>query len=552
MTHANRAPHPKGPLTGRPPARSERGMVSTPHALASVTGLHVLRRGGSAVDAAIAANAVLGVVYPHMAGLGGDAFALIQDDDGAVGLNASGPAGREATRYHYERLGLSEIPSRGPRAALTVPGAVDGWRAMHERFGRLDWAELFEDAIHHARTGVPVSRSLAAWLPRREALLSRDECAAALFLPGGEVPREGRPLHNPDLAESLEAIARLGAREGFYEGRLAEQLCVDGSPLRPADFAEYRASWVSPISATYRGVEVLEMPPNTQGFTALQMLGLIEAEDVAAWGDLSPDYLHFAAEAAKVAFADRDAWITDPEVLEIPVEHLISRDYLAGRRRLISRESSLAAHQIEPGVGRRPDRPAVPGGTDTCFLCAVDSDGMAVSLIQSIYHDFGAGVVAPGTGTLLQNRGSYFSLDESHHNRLAPGKRTFHTLIPAMLRRDDGTPYALLGAMGGEGQPQTHLALITRLIDFGYDVQQAIEAPRWLVGRTWGTASPDLCLEGRIPAEVAEELRRRGHEVRTLGDWQEEFGHAQAIRIHPDGFLEGGADPRGDGTALGY
>jgi gamma-glutamyltranspeptidase len=309
---------------------------------------------------------------------------------------------------------------------------------------------------------------------------------------------------------------------------------------------------VEPIKATYRGLTVLELPPNTQGLTALQMLNLLEGYDVARWGDLSVEYIHHAAEAVKVAFADRDAWLTDPEYHDIPLDRLLAKDYADERRQLIDPAASLDIAAVPSGVagGWAGPRP-VPAG-DTCYLCAVDGDGMAASFIESIYHDFGSGVVPQGTGIVLQNRGSFFSLDEEHHNRLEPFKRTFHTLIPALVLGEDGSSYAAMGTMGGEGQPQTQVAMLTRMVDFGYDVQQAIEAPRWLMGRTWGAPSQDLWLEGRIPDPVARELERLGQPVKLLTDWDDNAGHAQAIRISPDGYLEGGADPRGDGAALGF
>lgn len=551
--------HPNGPRTGRPPARAERGMIATSHALASGAGLDVLRRGGTAVDAAIAANAVLCVAYPHMAGLGGDGFWLIHDPrEGEVrALNASGPAARLATREYYRERGHDEeIPARGPLAALTVPGAVDGWRAAHERYGRLEWAELFADAIHLARAGVPVSRSLADWIVQDVPVFREHEAAARIFLPGGRPPREGERLVQAQLAASFERLARDGARAGFYEGETAARICealgATGSPLRVEDFAAFRAEWVEPITTTYRGYTACEFPPNTQGFAALQILNLIEGFDVERWGDGTADYYHHLAEAVKLAFADRDAWLSDPKFVEIPLERLLSKEYAAERRQRIEAQRAMAMEEVEPGVapaGRTPQRPA---GGDTCYFCAVDGDGRAVSVIQSIYHDFGSAEIGGDTGIILQNRGSFFSLDERHPNRLEPGKRTFHTLIPAMLLRD-GEPWLVYGTMGGEGQPQTHAALVTRLVDFGYDVQQAIEAPRWLMGRTWGTESRDLSLEGRVADEVVRELVRRGQPVKMLPDWDDNMGHAQAIRIDREhGFLEGGADPRGDGAALGF
>lgn len=552
MSNAN------GPRTGRPPTCAPRGMVATPHVLASAAGLDALQRGGSAVDAAIAANAVLCVVYPHMAGLGGDGFWLIAGPDtgGVQALNASGPAGQAATREFYRERGCrGEIPARGALAALTVPGAVDGWRAVHERFGRLAWADLFAAAVRYAREGMPVSRSLADWLAHDLPILRQFPEMARVYLPTGEPQREGSRLVQADLARTFEELAASGAR-AFYEGALAKRICdalgPAGSPLAKEDFAAYRAEWVKPIATTYRGFDVFEMPPNTQGFAALQILNLLEGFDVAAWGEGTADYYHHLVEAVKVAFADRDEWLTDPKFVDIPLDRLLSKDYAAQRRRLIDPRRALVAEHIEPGLRFGADfRRRAPGG-DTCYFCAADSDGLLVSTIQSIYHDFGAAVIGGDTGIILQNRGSFFSLDERHPNRLEPGKRSFHTIIPAMMLRQ-GQPVLAFGTMGGEGQPQTQAALLTRMIDFGYDVQQAIEAPRWLMGRTWGTASRNLSLESRIPDEVARELTLRGQPVQMVGAWSGTMGHAQAIRIDRDsGFLEGGADPRSDGAALGF
>jgi gamma-glutamyltranspeptidase len=549
---------PNGPVTGRPSTRVPRGVVSTPHYLASSAGLNALQHGGSAVDAAIAANAVLCVAYPHMAGLGGDGFWLIAEPGGCVhGLNASGPAAHLATLDYYRPRAVDgEIPSRGPLSILTVPGAIDGWRTAHEKFGRLAWSDLFEPAITYARDGVPVSRSLVDWLVQDVPILTKYPLTAAIFLPGGRVPAEGQRLVQADLARSLQEIASKGARAGFYEGALATHICStlekQGSPLRADDFAAFRAEWVEPISSTYRGYEVYELPPNTQGFTALQILNLIEGYDVAAWGEGTADYYHYLAEAVKVAFADREEWLTDPRFVDIPVQQLIDKKYADKRRGLIDRERAQNIAEVPAGIAyQHPHERRAPDG-DTCYFCAADRDGMLVSLIQSIYHDFGSAVVGGDTGIILQNRGAFFALDERHPNHLLPGKRTFHTLIPGLMTRN-GKPYLAFGSMGGEGQPQSHAALTTRIIDFGYDVQQAIEAPRWLMGRTWGTRSRNMSLEGRIPDGVVRELKRRGQPVQMVTDWNDNMGHAHAIRVDREqGFLEGGADPRGDGAALGY
>jgi gamma-glutamyltranspeptidase len=550
--------HPNGPRTGRPPTVAQNGVVATPNYLASAAGLNILQRGGSAVDAAIAANAVLCVVYPHMAGLGGDGFWLIAEPGtGHVrGINASGPSARIATADYYRaRCNNGDIPTRGPLSVLTVPGAVDGWRLAHEKYGRIAWSELFSAAIGYAREGIPVSRSLADWLAQDEPILRNYPTAADIFLPGKRVPRDGQRLRQSDLARSFELIASQGAR-GFYEGPIAERICASlesqDSPLRADDFGAFRADWVEPIKANYRGYEVYQLPPNSQGFTALQIFNLIAGYEVTAWGDGTADYYHHIAEAVKVAFADREEWLTDPAFVTIPVEKLISEQYANERRGLINPEKALDIAEVPAGIayGHAHAR-RIPDG-DTCYFCAADRDGMVVSLIQSIYHDFGSAVVGGDTGIILQNRGAFFSLEDNHPNRLEPGKRTFHTLIPGLLMRE-GKPYLAFGSMGGEGQPQSHVALVTRIVDFGYDAQQAIEAPRWLMGRTWGTQSRNMSLEGRISDETVRELKRRGQPVQMVTDWNDNMGHASAIRVDQEqGFFEAGADPRGDGAALGY
>lgn len=547
-----------GPRTGRPPVFASRGMVSSPHYLASASGQDALRRGGSAVDAAIATNATLCVVYPHMAGLGGDAFLLIAGGraTGVEAIEATGPAARLATRDFYAKRGQAGIPMRGPLAALTAPGVVDGWRLAHERYGKLPWADLFADAIHYARHGMAITRSLADWLVTDETILKADPAMARTFLPKGRPQRDGELLVQPELADTLEVLARHGAREGFYEGaiarRMADALEAQGSPLRYEDFAGYQANWAEPISSTYRGYEVFQLPPATQGFAALQILNLVERYDVASWGHDTAAYYHHLVEAVKVAFADRDEWLSDPAHVDIPLDTFLSKDYAAERARLIDSASARAFDDIAPGLRFGGNAARTPADGDTVYFCAADADGMVVSNIQSIYHDFGAAIMAGDTGVIMQNRGSFFSLDAEHPNRLEPGKRTFHTIIPAMLVKD-GKPAMAYGTMGGEGQPQTQAALLTRIIDFGFNVQQAIEAPRWLMGRTWGTVSRDLVLESRVPEEVIRELRLRGHPVKVAGGWDGTLGHAQAIRVHADtGCYEGGADPRGDGIALGF
>jgi gamma-glutamyltranspeptidase/glutathione hydrolase len=352
----------------------------------------------------------------------------------------------------------------------------------------------------------------------------------------------GERLALPDLGRTLRAIATDGP-DAFYRGQIAEQVCAylqqRGGLLTVDDFAARRVDWVTPISAEYRGYTACQLPPNTQGFAALEMLGILDGLDVAALGDASTAYVHTLAEAARLVFQDRDRYLSDPTFVEIPLDRLLSRQHAAELR-----------GRIDPSRKGSPE--AAPTGGGTCFLCAVDRDGNAISLIQSVFFDFGSGVVAGDTGLLLQNRGAFFSLDPAHPNRLEPGKRTFHTLIPAMLL-DDGEPALVYGTMGGEGQPQTQAALVTRILDFGYDVQRAVEAPRWLYGRTWGDPSAALSLEEGIAPEVGEQLRGMGHDVRWVPRWSDVMGHAQAIQLdRRRGVLWAAADPRGDGAAGGW
>ncbi|GAA2104701.1 gamma-glutamyltransferase [Brevibacterium salitolerans] len=548
--------HHAAPRTGRPPVVAARGMVTAPHYLASEAGNAALRRGGSAVDAAITANAVLAVAYPHMAGLGGDCFMLIAGGavQGVEALEANGPAAAAATREFYRDH--ADIPVRGPLSALTVPGAVDGWRLAHERYGRLPWSALFDDAIALAEDGVAVSRSLADWIAADWDLLRADARIAEVFASGEQPLREGAVLRQSALAVTLRALASGGARGYFYEGefaqRFARALEEQGCPLRADDFAGYTARWVEPISTTYRGREVFQLPPATQGMAALQILNLLEGFDLASIPEGGADYYHLLVEAVKVAFADRDEWLSDPAHVEIPLRTLLSKEYAEERRALIDLTRALDGSAVEPGLRRGDDAQRRTASGDTSYFAAADSDGMVVSIIQSPYHDFGAGIIAGDTGVIPQNRGSFFSLDPAHPNTLEPGKRTFHTIIPALVM-EDGKPLLAYGTMGGEGQPQTQAAVLTRILDYGYDVQQALEAPRWLYGRTWGEDSSDLKLEARIDSGTVRELRLRGQPVAIAPAWDGSLGHAAAILVNREtGMYEGGADPRGDGQAVGH
>jgi gamma-glutamyltranspeptidase len=525
-----------------------RAMIATPHSLASEAGLGILKRGGSAIDACIAANAVLCVVYPHQAGLGGDLFAQIWDPAKRelVGLNGSGRAGGSATIEAYERAGHRSVPERGPLSVNTVPGAVDAWAQLHDRYGRCDWTELFQPAIALAQDGFALSASVSRYAAEQFDLLKANAAAASVFLPAGTPPSSGELLRQPELAGSLRLLARQGPA-AFYQGQLAAQIVASlqsaGGLLTLDDFAAHRSDWMEPLRTEYRGREVCELPPNTQGLAVLILLDILEGLDLPAMGEGTADYYHALVEATKLAYADRDRWVTDPDTLDVPLQRLLSKSYARERRELLDMSRALEPGKLRPGV---------QGRGDTVYLCAVDENGMAVSLIESIYHDWGSGFMAEGTGIFMHDRGCYFSLDPAHPNALAPRKRTFHTLIPAMVLQD-GRPVLAFGCMGGSGQPQTHAALLTRLLDYGLGVQEAISAPRFRWAHDPLQGDSALALEGRIPATVVHELRRRGHAVDVVEPWSNLVGTAQAIWIdRQNGLLRGGADPRGDGLALGY
>ncbi|MBD2256129.1 gamma-glutamyltransferase [Pseudanabaena sp. FACHB-2040] len=529
----------------RPVVVASSGLVVCPHHLASQAGLSILQQGGNAIDAAIATNAALGVVYPHMTGLGGDAFWLVHHGaSGQIyGLNGSGRSAQAASQERYLQSGLTSIPQRGPLAAVTVPGAVDSWWQAHQRWGQLPWAQVLQPAIDLAQQGYPASASQCRWTRRDAAALMRYSGTSSPFLPAGEVPKLGQQLVNSDLATTLQRLAA-GGRDEFYKGAIAAQITAHlqtiGGLLTLADFAQHTSDWVDPITTSYRGYTVCELPPNSQGFALLQILNLIEPFDLQQLGHGTADYYHLLVEATKLAFADRDQWLGDPAFIEIPVAELISKEYCDRRRAQINLTQA---------------QPYLPGsvGGDTAYSAFVDNQGNAVSLIQSLYFDFGSAVVPPSTGIVLQNRAHCFSLDPSHPNSLAPNKRSFHTLMPGLVLHPDGSPHLVIGTMGGEGQPQTQAALLTRILDFGFDPQTAIDLPRWVWGRTWGDASIQLNLEGRIPPEVVKTLSSQGHHVNQVPDWTDQMGHAHLILTDPEsGRFYGGCDPRSDGIALGW
>ena len=534
--------------TARADVRAQRGLVATPHPHASHAGVEVLRGGGNAFDAAVAAAITIAVVYPHMNSIGGDNVWLLWDAGRRRlrGLNAAGRAAAAATLETYASRFGAAIPVRGGAAALTVPGVVSGWGDVHvysrDVMGSpVKWSTLFESALHHAREGFPPSSG-----QRRVTAAARDLFTDAAAI---EVQRTLWPVYHPDhlagerfvqsdLAATLARLAEEGP-ETFYQGalaaRIADSAARAGSPLARADFAAHRAEWTEPLRLRYRAGEVATLPPPTQGFAALAILSLLEGFDVATLDD--SDHVHLVVEATKLAFEDRDRYLADPVFVDVPVARCLDPERLGRRRRLIARRT---ARPLDGGL-------AADG--DTIAIVTADGDGNAAVVIQSTYHEFGSGVVAGDTGVLLQNRGAFFSLDPRHPNSLAPGKRTAHTLIPSMYLVD-GRPRLAYGTMGGEGQPQTQAAILTRVVDRGMTPQAAVEAPRWLLGRTWGDPSRALRIEDRFGSAVEAELRRRGHDVQVVDGWSDLMGHAQLIRLGADG-LVGGSDPRADGIAAG-
>ncbi|MDR5658386.1 gamma-glutamyltransferase [Serpentinicella sp. ANB-PHB4] len=534
--------------TGRPVSEGTNGAVTSPHYLATQAGKEILEKGGHAVEGAIAVNAVLCVVYPHMAGLGGDLFSLIWDEsEGEVkAINGSGRSGSKVVRDIYLDKGYDEIPERGPLSANTVPGTVKAWWDMHQQYGRLEWNTLFLRAIEYAEHGFPVTEKFSQFIKEKKQVLNEYEESRNTFLPGGRAIQPGEILKQPDLALTLKLIAKDGY-EVFYKGEVAERI-VDslnrhGGLLVKEDLEKHVSTWEKPLTTDYRDYLVHELKPNTQGIATLMMLNILKEHDIQSIGDNTPDYYHLMAEAAKIAFKYRDQWVTDKRFEDIPYDKLLSKEHGSKMVNEISMSSAYDLNKLE-------ELPDIKGNRDTTYMSVVDKEGNGVSLIQSIYHEFGSGFMPGGCGFLLQNRGSFFSLDPDHQNTLEPNKRTFHTIIPAMATKD-GKPFMLFGSMGGEGQPQTQCALLTRVIDFGYNMQQAIEAPRWLYGRTWGESSFSLKLESRIPNAIGAILTERGHEVEVDEDYSQQMGHAQGIIIDRErGKYSAGADPRGDGLAL--
>jgi gamma-glutamyltranspeptidase/glutathione hydrolase len=522
--------------------------VAAPHRLAAETGAAVLREGGNAVEAMVAMAATVAVVYPHMNAIGGDGFFLVREPGGRLhGIDASGPAGRLATIGRYRDAGYDAIPARGPEAALTVAGAVGGWRLAldlaRSRGGRLPLAVLLADAIRHAGEGCPVSESEARHVPNAFPELKAAPGFAEAFLVDGRIPPAGTLRRAPALASTLEQLAHAGL-DDFYRGDAGRELAADleriGSPLTRSDLEAYRAKAVEPLSLRLRGVTVSNLPPPTQGLAALLILGIAERLGPAAAKGETVALHHGLIEATKRAAAIRDRVVTDPGRLRHDPAAFLAPAAL---------EREAAA--IDPARAA-PARLRGPADGDTVWMGAIDRDGVAVSYIQSIYWEYGSGCVLPATGVLWQNRGVAFSLDERSHNRLEPGAKPFHTLNPALAAFDDGR-LLVYGAMGGEGQPQFQAQVFTRYASLGLGPADAVDAPRWLLGRTWGEETATLKLESRFDPGVVDGLHRLGHEIEELGlAYADTVGHAGMLVKHPrDGRVEATHDPRSDGGAAG-
>ena len=541
----------KNPRQSRSAVIARNGIVATSQPLASQAGLDILKAGGNAVDAAIAANAMLGVVEPMSCGIGGDLFVIYWDakSQQLYGLNASGRSPYALNREFFKQAGLEQIPTHGP-LSWSVPGCVDGWAVLRDRFGSKSFAEILAPAIDYAEEGFPVSEIIAGhWAGTEEAFADWPD-SAATWLIDGRRPRIGEIFRNPNLAATYRLIAAEG-RDAFYRGSIAQRIVAfsdaHGGKFSMRDFEDHASEWTPPVSTNYRGYQIWELPPNGQGIAALEMLNILEAYDVKEMGRGSAEYLHLFVEAKKLAFADRATYYADPAMSEVPVEQLISKDYAARQRKRI--DPNQAAANVAPGNLRMEQG-------DTVYLSVVDKDRNCCSFIQSNFYGFGSRVTPGDLGFVLQNRGALFALQDNHANRLEPHKRPFHTIIPAMAMRD-GQPWLCFGVMGGDMQPQGHVQILVNMIDFGMNVQEAGDAARV---RHMGSQTPTglpmdpdggkVAVESGIPEATIKQLQERGHViVRSPGS----FGGYQGIMIdHEHGVLHGGTDPRKDGAAAGY
>jgi len=515
------------------------GIVATSHVQASVAGAQILARGGSAVDAAIAANAVLGVTEPMMNGMGGDLFAIYWEAKTGklYGLNASGWAPRGLTIGHLQAKGATSMPPAGIDS-VTVPGAVAGWHALHERFGRLVWKDLFQSAIFYADDGYPVPEIIASYWNDSADWIANDAEARRVYLPNGKPPSVGQVFQNHDLAKALRLVAQNGA-DAFYKGEIARAILSTsqslGGTMAADDLAEFSPEWVEPISTTYRDWTVYELPPNGQGMAALEMLNIMETSPASPDGPLSVAELHKKIEAMKLAYADLGRYNADPRFAKIPVKGMLSKEYARERARL-----------IDPGKANCEVAAGVPPASDTTYLSVVDREGNIVSLIQSNYEAFGAGIVVRGMGFALQDRGALFSLDAASPNALAPRKRPFHTIIPAFMERGD--QHVGFGIMGGANQPLAHAQFVSNLVDYGMNIQEAMENARFTVSPQRGC---NIVIESRVTPEVRQKLSAMGHQLDVRREYTTAMGRGQAVLHDSKAKLNYGAsDARADGAAV--
>ncbi|MFM9882939.1 MAG: gamma-glutamyltransferase family protein [Burkholderiales bacterium] len=523
-------------------------MAVASHSLAAQSALDVLRDGGNAIEAMIAAAATIAVAYPHMNSIGGDSFWLISAPGQAPrGIDACGAAGGNVTRDFYANRGIVDaIPFRGGVAANTVAGTLAGWNLAYDYSrdslgGKLPFARLLQDAVHYAVEGVPVTDSQSNNTRAKRGELAGQPGFAATYLPDGTVPQPGSLFRQPRLGATLRELANEGP-QSFYRGNLAMAIADDlakaGSPVTLDDLGRHEAQWRTPLSLKHPVGTLYNMPAPTQGLVSLLILGILDALKIGSVDPNSADYVHLAVEAVKQAFRIRDRYITDPAYMTVDAARFLDS---ARIRELANHIDPTRAAPWGAGVG--------PG--DTVWMGVIDGAGCAVSFIQSLYHEFGAGIVLANTGITWQNRGCSFSLRPDALNALMPGRKPFHTLNPALAHFDDGRTM-VYGNMGGDGQPQSQSAVFTRYALYGMSPQAAVTAPRWLLGRTWGQVTDTLKLEARFPAALVNELRRRGHDVEVLKDFDETMGHAGAIVRHADGTFEGGFDPRSDGAVAAY
>jgi gamma-glutamyltranspeptidase / glutathione hydrolase len=520
---------------------SQTGIVATEQPLASQAAAQILADGGNAVDAAIAANAMMGLVGPMMCGIGGDMFCIVYDakTQKLYGLNASGWSPQGLTREFLEGQGITKMPTNGIHS-VTVPGCVEGWAKLSKRFGKKKLSQVLQPAIEMAERGFPVTELTASYWKGSEKKLARTTNAARTYLPNAAPPKVGEMFHNSDLAWSYRQIASRG-RKGFYEGPVAKRIVefsrANGGTMAPDDLHEYEARWVEPISTTYRGWTVYEIPPNGQGIGALAMLNIMERFPMSSYSVNSVDALHVMIEAKKLAYADMLKYVADPDFTAVPVKEILSKTHAAARAKLI--DAAKANCNVEGSVTFEP-------GPDTTYLCVVDKEGNMVSYIQSNYESFGTGLVPDGCGFALHNRGALFSFDPQHPNVIAGRKRPVHTIIPAMMEKGDVR--IAFGIMGGWNQSQAHAQFVSKVVDFGLNIQSALDTPRFTKLTFPGC---DVKIESRIDQAVRDELTRRGHDVRVVAPFDQDVGGGQAVmRDYSTGVNFGGSDPRKDGAAI--